>query len=575
MPAVYGSDLGRPAFRRFHCSVAQAKRWLGHLAPDKSESFRANRPRRIDGERGNPALAWWELGSLAGRWRLLGMLLRAAVLWSVAAYLVVWVLTQHGNWHHGTYSGPLDIRDLLLSGPLGRLIRPTVDQLVRALPKETVRETQVIIADVFHAISYFLSHWYLLALAVSAAVLVAAWRLSVVTPDAPRRLQIRVTSVLWNALTSCGTLFVLALIGSFWLLHSTLQPGSANTFFNARSTWISLGVIALSRLTSVPSSFARPSDTSGNLSPQESLRLDRQADLVVTVSRRSASTAAAWLFAGQEVAVAYTAYATLATFVALTLGGVEGVASRTYVDARIWLATRGWLPWRTMAFLADASRRGVIRQVGATYQFRHVRLLEEADAWRSSPKPAVLDQWSARLASLMTWTRRRFLSRQEQEQKILREEAARCWRIANTKDDTLSPDFATTLDELISQLQPSRDERSLASLEDLLDAYRALADSDPGTYKPRIAEVLVESIHAFPQEKVLPAAEEAAAAYRELADADAVSSLPSFATAVHDQANRLARLGRVRRRREAHERSSRYLPSANLERHGHRPAHPR
>ena len=86
------------------------------------------------------------------------MLLRAAVLWSVAAYLVVWVLTRHGNWHHGTYSGPLDIRDLLLSGPLGRLIRPTVDQLVRALPKGAVRETQVIIADVFHAISYFLPH---------------------------------------------------------------------------------------------------------------------------------------------------------------------------------------------------------------------------------------------------------------------------------------------------------------------------------------------------------------------------------------------------------------------------------
>lgn len=41
---------------------------------------------------------------------------------------------------------------------------------------------------------------------------------------------------------------------------------------------------------------------------------------------------------------------------------------------RLWLAARGRLPWRFMDFLADAHRRGVLRQVGASYQFRHVRL---------------------------------------------------------------------------------------------------------------------------------------------------------------------------------------------------------
>jgi hypothetical protein len=39
-----------------------------------------------------------------------------------------------------------------------------------------------------------------------------------------------------------------------------------------------------------------------------------------------------------------------------------------------WLSLRGRLPTRLMAFLRDAHRRGVLRQVGAHYQFRHVDL---------------------------------------------------------------------------------------------------------------------------------------------------------------------------------------------------------
>jgi DNA-binding SARP family transcriptional activator len=45
-----------------------------------------------------------------------------------------------------------------------------------------------------------------------------------------------------------------------------------------------------------------------------------------------------------------------------------------FMMTRLWLAARGRLPWRFMDFLADAHRRGILRQVGATYQFRHVRL---------------------------------------------------------------------------------------------------------------------------------------------------------------------------------------------------------
>ncbi|MFF9345796.1 helix-turn-helix domain-containing protein [Streptomyces sp. NPDC014734] len=42
--------------------------------------------------------------------------------------------------------------------------------------------------------------------------------------------------------------------------------------------------------------------------------------------------------------------------------------------SRVWLPLTGKLPWDTVAFLDDAYRRGVLRQTGAVYQFRHIRL---------------------------------------------------------------------------------------------------------------------------------------------------------------------------------------------------------
>jgi hypothetical protein len=46
----------------------------------------------------------------------------------------------------------------------------------------------------------------------------------------------------------------------------------------------------------------------------------------------------------------------------------------SYGVVRIWLALRRKLPWRLMDFLADAHTRGVLRQAGAVYQFRHIEL---------------------------------------------------------------------------------------------------------------------------------------------------------------------------------------------------------
>jgi acyl-coenzyme A thioesterase PaaI-like protein len=67
--------------------------------------------------------------------------------------------------------------------------------------------------------------------------------------------------------------------------------------------------------------------------------------------------------------------------VGTVLGTAAGVAlawSRSawgsFVTTRFLLAARKDLPLRLMAFLKDAHRRGVLRRVGAYYDFRHQEL---------------------------------------------------------------------------------------------------------------------------------------------------------------------------------------------------------
>lgn len=48
----------------------------------------------------------------------------------------------------------------------------------------------------------------------------------------------------------------------------------------------------------------------------------------------------------------------------------------SFAISRVVLALRGDLPWRVMSFLEDARERGLLRQSGAVYQFRHAKLFE-------------------------------------------------------------------------------------------------------------------------------------------------------------------------------------------------------
>lgn len=65
------------------------------------------------------------------------------------------------------------------------------------------------------------------------------------------------------------------------------------------------------------------------------------------------------------------------------VGGLGGALSyalsftawgRWVTLSRIWLPLTGRLPWDMAVFLDDAYQRGVLRRIGAVYQFRHIRL---------------------------------------------------------------------------------------------------------------------------------------------------------------------------------------------------------
>jgi hypothetical protein len=55
---------------------------------------------------------------------------------------------------------------------------------------------------------------------------------------------------------------------------------------------------------------------------------------------------------------------------------------------RIWLAHRRKAPFAIMKFLREAHERGVIRQNGMYYQFRHSLLQERLAARSTVPDPA-------------------------------------------------------------------------------------------------------------------------------------------------------------------------------------------
>ena len=114
-----------------------------------------------------------------------------------------------------------------------------------------------------------------------------------------------------------------------------------------------------------------PIDLSSAASPSAVLARDRGAATAVVGVLTVAVGAVLGVLAGSvQVAV----FGAVLGAVASGTFSTSVYPSPTYEIARIWLALRHRLPLQLMGFLADAHRRGVLRQAGAVYQFRHIEL---------------------------------------------------------------------------------------------------------------------------------------------------------------------------------------------------------
>lgn len=113
----------------------------------------------------------------------------------------------------------------------------------------------------------------------------------------------------------------------------------------------------------------QPAQDKSVVSPQSLLDRDRIGALVVAGTAGVAFGVVYGITLGPLFAVAATV--ALTATVSLTVS-----AWGAFTAARVWLALSGVFPLRIMSFLNEAHVRGVLRQAGGSYQFRHIVLKE-------------------------------------------------------------------------------------------------------------------------------------------------------------------------------------------------------
>lgn len=377
--------------RRFRCRPRQAERWLSFLAAHLDRTSQ-------------PDFAWWRLIRATPAWQAICVGLRTVLYCSAAWAVTNWVLMRHGYWHKGAYVSHATWHSILIGGPLGRQAWPALDRLLIFRGHQIHHDMHVFAGNMQHYkflpwISFLGFEITLVVVGIVAAV--AANRRNVL----PRRLRIRPLSValaaaigvFWRAILTVLLVFtgMLLLTPTPTARTPTASPIFPADFLHQWSTWRALFAVAATGIITISvSSLATPSDVSRSASPADALRFDRQAAWSVWALRQMLGIAVVWLWAGPEIAVAYVLLTVIVMLVRVVFGGPSWAAQR-YDEARAWLFARGRMPWRIMRFLADAHRRGVLRQMGAVYQFRHIRLQERLAA--THPLMATrMDRWARR-----------------------------------------------------------------------------------------------------------------------------------------------------------------------------------
>jgi hypothetical protein len=103
-----------------------------------------------------------------------------------------------------------------------------------------------------------------------------------------------------------------------------------------------------------------------------------------------------------KLRIAMAAALGIAGWLAFSLAASRSAWPR-WLIVRSWLAIKGLLPWRLLAFLSDAHKRGVIRQQGAVYQFRHLELQHRLAVKATTAGTHLPDTYSPNHARSKSW----------------------------------------------------------------------------------------------------------------------------------------------------------------------------
>jgi hypothetical protein len=188
--------------------------------------------------------------------------------------------------------------------------------------------------------------------------------------------------VSWNPSGVAGGLAIGAAVGL--IASRVVGPAPALTM------GIIIGAAAAWPLGQVPTN----PDLTMVATPRKALGRDYRTFWMTALAAGLAAAAAGFVGGSLVSALALKAHPHLITVVkdgldiGLAAGLVVGLtvgfyhaASGSFFLTRVWLTVSGNLPWRLMDFLVDAHEvRQVMRQTGAYYQFRHIKLQEELAA---------------------------------------------------------------------------------------------------------------------------------------------------------------------------------------------------
>jgi cytochrome c biogenesis protein CcdA len=135
-----------------------------------------------------------------------------------------------------------------------------------------------------------------------------------------------------------------------------------------RAGWGSaaLGIASVGLVRLLDAWFEAPAEVDRVPGPEELLQIDRNTTLSRAALRAVVIGGTAALLSSPAIG-GTLGLAAFAVSVGFTAWG-------RFILVASWCSMSDRLPWRLMAFLRDARARGVLRQVGGVYQFRHAQM---------------------------------------------------------------------------------------------------------------------------------------------------------------------------------------------------------